>query len=59
MLWRLLKIPYKDHVTNEAVRNRIQNAIGVHDESPYQGEEETKMVWPHLNEDKKAMIRNQ
>ena len=28
---RLLNIAYKDHVTNEEVRNRIQNAIGVHD----------------------------
>ena len=26
---RLLDISYKDHVTNEEVRNRIQNAIGV------------------------------
>ena len=29
---RLLNIIYKDHVTNEEVRNRIQNAIGVHDD---------------------------
>ena len=29
---RLLHISYKDHVTNEEVRNRIQNAIGVHDD---------------------------
>ena len=29
---RLLNISYKDHVTNE-VRNRIQNAIGVHDDT--------------------------
>ena len=29
---RLLKISYKDHVTNEEVRSRIQNAIGVHDD---------------------------
>ena len=29
---RLLNISYKDHVTNEGVRNRIQNAIGVHDD---------------------------
>ena len=29
---RLLIIFYKDHVTNEEVRNRIQNAIGVHDD---------------------------
>ena len=28
----LLNISYKDHVTNEDVRNRIQNAIGVHDD---------------------------
>ena len=31
---RLLIISYKDHVTNEEVRNRIQNAIGVHDYLP-------------------------
>ena len=29
---RLLNISYKDHVTNEEVRNRIQNAIGVHED---------------------------
>ena len=29
---RLLNISYKDHVANEEVRNRIQNAAGVHDE---------------------------
>ena len=29
---KLLNISYKDHVTNEEVRNRIQNAIGVHDD---------------------------
>ena len=29
---RLLNIFFKDHVTNEEVRNRIQNAIGVHDD---------------------------
>ena len=29
---RLLNISYKDHVTNEEVRNRIQNAIGVPDD---------------------------
>ena len=29
---RLLNISYKDHVTNEEVRNRIQNAIGAHDD---------------------------
>ena len=29
---RLLNISYKDHVTNVEVRNRIQKAIGVHDD---------------------------
>ena len=29
---RLLNTSYKDHVTNEEVRNRIQNATGVHDD---------------------------
>ena len=29
---RLLNISYKDHVTNQEVRNRIQNATGVHDD---------------------------
>ena len=29
---RLLNISYTDHVTNEKVRNRIHNAIGVHDD---------------------------
>ena len=29
---KLLNISYKDHVMNEEVRNRIQNAIGVHDD---------------------------
>ena len=29
---RLLNIFYKDHVTNEEVRNRIQNAAGMHDD---------------------------
>ena len=29
---RLLNISYKDNVTNEEVRNRLQNATGVHDD---------------------------
>ena len=29
---RLLNISYKDHVTNEEVRNRTQNATGMHDD---------------------------
>ena len=28
---KILQIPYKDHVTNEEVRNTIQQAIGPHD----------------------------
>ena len=39
----MLNISYKDHVTNEEVRNRIQNAVGMHDGK----ETETQMVWPH------------
>ena len=31
---RLLNISYKDHVTNEAVRRKIQAAIGEYDELP-------------------------
>ena len=30
--WRLLNISYKDHVTNEEVRRKIQAAIGEYDE---------------------------
>ena len=29
---RLLNISYEDHVTNEEVRNKIRNAVGVHDD---------------------------
>ena len=29
---RLLNISYKDHVTNKEVRDRIQNATGMHDD---------------------------
>ena len=29
---RLPNISYKDHVTNEEIRNRIQNATGMHDD---------------------------
>ena len=42
---RLLNISYKDHVTNEEVRNRIQSAVGVHGDLLTT---ETQMVWPHL-----------
>ena len=45
---RLLNISYKDHVTNEEVRNRIQNAIGVHDDLLTMVKKRKQMVWPHL-----------
>ena len=46
---RLLNISYKDHVTNEEVRNRIQNAIRMHDDLLTMVKEtETQVVWPHL-----------
>ena len=38
----LLNSSYKDHAMNGEVRNRIQSAIGVHEER------ETQMVWPHF-----------
>ena len=48
---RLLNISYKDRVTNEGVRNRIQNAAGVHDDLLHnygKKKTETHMLWPHL-----------
>ena len=30
--WKVLRISYKDHVTNEAVRNKITQAIGPYDD---------------------------
>ena len=41
---RLLNVSYIDHVTNEEVRNRIQKAIGVHDDLLTM----IKKVWAHL-----------
>ena len=29
---KILRIPYKDHVTNEEVRAKIQHAIGPHED---------------------------
>ena len=43
---RLLNISYKDHVTYEEVRRKIQAGIGDYDE-PGQ-ETENKIVWPYL-----------
>ena len=39
---RLMNISYKDHVTNEEVRRKIQAAIGEYDELLTLA----KMVWP-------------
>ena len=41
---RLLNISYKDHVMNEEVRNRIQNATGVHDNLLTMVKKQTQMV---------------
>ena len=30
--WKILRISYKDHVTNEAIRNKIKQAIGAYDD---------------------------
>ena len=46
---RLLNISYKDHVTNEDVRRKIQVAIGKYDKLLDLGQEmETKVVWTCL-----------
>ena len=45
---RLLNISFKDNVTNEGVCNRIQNAIGVHDDLLIMVKKRKQMVWPHL-----------
>ena len=46
---RLLNISYKDHVTSEEVRRKIQAAIGEYNELLTRGQEtEAKMVWPCL-----------
>ena len=44
---RLLNISYKDHVTNEEVRRKIQAAIGEYDEL-LTLVKKAKMVWPCL-----------
>ena len=41
---RLLNISYKDHVTNEEVRRKLQTAIGEYDELLTLAE--ATMVWP-------------
>ena len=46
MSWyrRILRIPYKDHVTNEEVRTKIQQAIGPH-EDPLTIVKTRKLPW--------------
>ena len=47
---RLLNITYKDNATNEGVRNKIQDAIGKHDSSPFYSEEgHPQMIRSYLN----------
>ena len=41
---KILRIPYKDHVTNEEVRVKIQQAIGPHEDLLTQ----TAVVWSYL-----------
>ena len=43
---RLLNISYKDHITNEEVRRKVQAAIGEYDDLSQ--DTEAKMVWPHF-----------
>ena len=45
---RLLNISYKDYVTNKEVRNRIQNATGVHDDLLTMVKKRKQMVCPNL-----------
>ena len=46
---KILHISYKDHVTNEEVRAKIQQAIGPHEDSPdHRKETQTKVVWTCL-----------
>ena len=46
---RLLNISYKDHVTNEEVRKKIQAAIREYDELLALVKKRKKMDWPCLN----------
>ena len=46
---RLLNISYKDHVTYEEVRNRIQNAIGVHDDLPTMVKKQKLRWYGHIS----------
>ena len=46
---KVLRISYKDHVTNEEVRAKIQQAIGPHEDPPdHRKETLTEVVWSCL-----------
>ena len=46
---KILHISYKDHVTNEEVRAKIQLAIGPHEDHPdYRKQIQTAVVWSCL-----------
>ena len=46
---RLLNISYKDHMTNEVVRNRIQNVTGVHDDLLTMGKKWKLRLYGHIS----------
>ena len=46
---KILRISYKDHVSNEEVRAKIQQAIGPNEDSPdHRKETQTEVVWTCL-----------
>ena len=45
----LLNISYKDHATNEEVRSRIQNAIGVHDDLLTMVKKRKLILYDHIS----------
>ena len=42
---KILHISYKDHVTNEKVRAKIQQAIGPHEDLTIVKKKQTAVVW--------------
>ena len=44
---RLLGISYRDHITNEEVKNRIRQAIGPYEDLLTTVKTQTEMVWAH------------
>ena len=42
---KLLGISYRDHITNDAVRDRIRRAIGPYDYLNHSKETQAKVVW--------------